>query len=526
MHEALSLLAAFVIVSTLTSLAALGLVRLARLGSPRTRSFVLLVALAMAFTVFWAPFYVTPSSSDAGASDGPILDSMSGSRPAPFIDPVASVSISNGTSGPSSPIKEPIRFPQARLIDGRGPPRTCVTQSATPPDTVPKDFQVAAAQFQAAPWGAVSAAQFRSSTGTATEVPRDAVWFWALSAALFLAAAAYLAIQLASGKRRLLARLGARPCLDPEILGLVGRTAKKMGVRPPRIFICDGPANAFVFGYPATLVISSRLLRRLTRTELELCIRHELAHVRNGDILVKPLLQSLRILFVYNPGVHFLVRRMLKERELAADRLFIKSKKDRIDFMSALATLHQHEPKQGKPAHAHEAHAPKQGKPAHAHEAHAPKQTEPKPHLPYGASALGAHRACTHLEERFDNLFKEQEARPLRAVSLCALIVFANLSLLGVPAAILQSSGALDTQGDAGMFPQMRDHLMSMRANAAETWLPPPMNDIAANAEHVLSHGAAAGEPWHLPPGDGPGTDAFHSPANVTGGPLPPTGLF
>jgi len=495
MYEVPSLLAAFVIVSTLTSLAAIGLVRLARLGSPRTRSFVLLVALAMAFTVFWAPFSVTSSSSDAGASDGPFLGSISGAPPVPSMDRAANVSISNGTSGPYSPVKEPMMLPQARLIDGRGPPRTCATQEAARPDPVQKNFQVEAAKLQAAP--GTGAAQFWSSTGAAIGVQQDAGWFWAFSAVLLFAAAAYLAIQLASGKRRLLARLGARPCLDPEILGLVGRTAKKMGVRSPRIFICDGPANAFVFGYPATLVISSRLLRRLTKTELELCIRHELAHVRSGDLLVKPLLQSMRILFVYNPGVHFLVKRMLKERELAADRLFIKSKSDRMDFMSALATLHQHGPQKARYAK-----------------------------IPMSASALGAHRAGTHFEERFDNLFKEQAPRPLRAFSLCALVVFANLSLLGVPAALLQCPGASDAQSDAGMFPPMHGHFMSMRANAAQARLPPPMYVEAADAEHALLHDAAAGEPCHSTPGDGPETDAFHSPANVTGGPLPPTGLF
>jgi Zn-dependent protease with chaperone function len=491
MYETQSLLAAFVIVSTLTSLTAIGLVRRAQLGSPRTRSFVLLVALAMAFSVFWAPFSVTSPSENSGASDGPILDSAHGGRSV-LIDPAsgaisartiasgANVSVSNGTSDSSYAVREPANFPPARLIDGRGPPRTYETREAVLTAPVPESSGMDAAQLRAV--SGIAAGQFRSSTGAAVGVQQDAGWFWTLSAVLLLAAAAYLAIQLASGKRRLLTRLGARPCLDPEILELVGRTAKKMGVRSPRVYICDGPANAFVFGYPATLVISSRLLRRLTGAELELCIRHELAHVRNGDLLVKPLLQSIRILFVYNPGVHLLVRRMLKERELAADRLFIKSRNDRIDFMSALATLHLHEPKQVEPAHAHDAQAP--------------KQTEPAPRIPYGASALGAHRAGGHLEERFDNLFKEQEPRPLRAFSLCALIVFANLSLLGVPATVLGNSGGLDPQGETGFFPPVHGHFMSWRA-AAEAGHPPPMNDTTAEAGHSPPGNATSEKPGH-----------------------------
>jgi hypothetical protein len=98
MYETETLLAASVIVSTLTSLAALGLVRLARLGSPMTRSFVLLVALAMAFSVFWAPFALTPSSDDTGASAGPGIDSIYGAQPVPFIVRDANVSISTASA--------------------------------------------------------------------------------------------------------------------------------------------------------------------------------------------------------------------------------------------------------------------------------------------------------------------------------------------------------------------------------------------------------------------------------------------
>jgi beta-lactamase regulating signal transducer with metallopeptidase domain len=469
MYETETLLAASVIVSTLTSLAALGLVRLARLGSPMTRSFVLLVALAMAFSVFWVPFALTPSSDDTGVSVGPGLGSISGAQPVPFIDRSANVSVFNGTSNPLYAVREPVNSPPARLIDGRGPPRTCATRAAVVNTSVPESSGMDAARLNAA--SGIAAAQFGSSTQATTQASQGVHWFWALSAGLLFAAAAYLAVQLASGKKRLLARLGARPCLDSAILELVGRTARKMGVRPPRIFICDGPANAFVFGYPATLVISSRLLGRLTKTKLELCIRHELAHVRNGDLLVKPLLQSMRILFVYNPGVHLLIKRMLKERELAADRLFIKSRNDRIDFLSALTTLHKHETKQA-----------------------------PSADIPMGASALGAHRAGSHLEERFDNLFKEQEPRPLRAVSLCALIVFANLSFLGVPAAILQTSGATDAQDDTGMFPPMHGHFMSMRA-MAEPGRSMPRNITANDAGYPVPDGDAAAGPWPLPPG-------------------------
>ena len=472
MYDVESLVAAFVIVSSLISVASLGLLRLARLGSPRTRSFVLLVALAMAFSVFWAPFAVTTTSDDPGPSGVAVIVPADGARMSPYVDRGPEASVTNFNADPSATGWDITVSPPARWIGEDRPARTCLTQNAFPPATALVLSGTAPSDLQAATAGGV-------------QVSQGAGVFWALSAVLLCAAAAYLAVQLTFGRRRLMARLGARPCQDTTLLGLVGRTARKMGVRLPRVFICDGPANAFVFGYPAALVISSRLLHRLTEKELGQCIRHELAHIRNGDLLVKPLLQSIRILFLYNPGVHLLVRRMLKERELSADRQFIRSRKDRIDFMSALTRIHAHEPKDAR-----------------------------APWLPDGASALGAHRAGGQLAERYDNLFGKQEAKPLTAVSLCALIFFANLSILGLPAAILHGTGASDAQGETAFFAPMRGHFMSGRAAAA---IPtrPVLEDAAGTLP--LSKNVTDARDWHSLPINVTAAGMDHAPPNMAG---------
>ena len=86
-----------------------------------------------------------------------------------------------------------------------------------------------------------------------------------------------------------------------------------------KVFVYDGATNAFVFGFPTSLAISKELIHCLSEKELRMAIRHELAHIKNKDLIIKPVLQALRILFFYNPIVHLLYYKMIKERELMAD---------------------------------------------------------------------------------------------------------------------------------------------------------------------------------------------------------------
>ncbi len=69
------------------------------------------------------------------------------------------------------------------------------------------------------------------------------------------------------------------------------------GLPKPRVFIIDDPApNAFATGRDpkhAAIAVTSGLLEKLNRVELEGVIAHELSHIRNYDILVSTLAVTL-----------------------------------------------------------------------------------------------------------------------------------------------------------------------------------------------------------------------------------------
>jgi heat shock protein HtpX len=74
----------------------------------------------------------------------------------------------------------------------------------------------------------------------------------------------------------------------PELFDVVGEMATAAGVPMPRVFLIDDPSpNAFATGRDpqhASIAVTTGLLRRLDREELQGVIGHEMSHVRNYDI--------------------------------------------------------------------------------------------------------------------------------------------------------------------------------------------------------------------------------------------------
>ena len=74
----------------------------------------------------------------------------------------------------------------------------------------------------------------------------------------------------------------------PELFDVVEEMATAAGVPMPRVFIIDDPSpNAFATGRDpqhASVAITSGLLRKLDREELQGVVGHEMSHVRNYDI--------------------------------------------------------------------------------------------------------------------------------------------------------------------------------------------------------------------------------------------------
>lgn len=74
----------------------------------------------------------------------------------------------------------------------------------------------------------------------------------------------------------------------PDLHNLVENLAMTAGIPKPKIYFIDSPAlNAFATGRDpahASIAVTSGLLERLNRTELEGVLAHELSHVKNFDI--------------------------------------------------------------------------------------------------------------------------------------------------------------------------------------------------------------------------------------------------
>ncbi len=79
----------------------------------------------------------------------------------------------------------------------------------------------------------------------------------------------------------------------PRLHNLVEGLCIASGLPKPRVFVVDDPApNAFATGRNpehAAIAVTTGLLDKLNRVELEGVIAHELSHIRNYDILVSTL---------------------------------------------------------------------------------------------------------------------------------------------------------------------------------------------------------------------------------------------
>ena len=101
---------------------------------------------------------------------------------------------------------------------------------------------------------------------------------------------------------------GARVITQPRtsdeawLLQTVQQLAERAGVATPEVAIYDSPElNAFATGATrnsSLVAVSSGLLTRMSRSEVEAVLGHELSHVANGDMVTLTLLQGVLNTFV------------------------------------------------------------------------------------------------------------------------------------------------------------------------------------------------------------------------------------
>lgn len=132
-----------------------------------------------------------------------------------------------------------------------------------------------------------------------------------------------LAISKWSAKRL----TGARVIKDPRneterwLLNTVQRQAQTAGIGTPEVAVYDSPdINAFATGANrnnALVAVSTGLLGRLQRGELEAVLGHEVSHVANGDMVTLSLIQGVVNTFVifFSRVIGFLVDRLIFRTE-------------------------------------------------------------------------------------------------------------------------------------------------------------------------------------------------------------------
>ena len=160
--------------------------------------------------------------------------------------------------------------------------------------------------------------------------------FYVFSFFLLVIGAAFLVYVLCFNGRHVLRSLNARPCKDKKVIGLVEEICRQNNVTISAIFVYSGAANAFIFGYPTKLVISKDLIAGLSRNELRAILSHEISHKKNWDLILKPIWLGIRIALFYNPLVHVVYHQVVKDQELLADTSFLKTREQKMSFMSAL----------------------------------------------------------------------------------------------------------------------------------------------------------------------------------------------
>lgn len=107
-----------------------------------------------------------------------------------------------------------------------------------------------------------------------------------------------------SAKRMMGVRVIAQPANSTEqwLVDTVRAQAQQVGIGMPEVGIFDSPEpNAFATGpnrNAALVAVSSGLIERMTRQQVEAVLGHELGHVANGDMITLTLLQGVVNTFV------------------------------------------------------------------------------------------------------------------------------------------------------------------------------------------------------------------------------------
>jgi heat shock protein HtpX len=117
------------------------------------------------------------------------------------------------------------------------------------------------------------------------------------------------------------------------IVASVQSFSDKAGIKMPEVAIFEGEPNAFATGAfknSALVAVSTGLLQRMSREEVEAVIGHEVAHIANGDMVTLTLIQG-----VMNTFVVFLSRVI----GYFVDRVILRNERDGVGIGYFVTTI-------------------------------------------------------------------------------------------------------------------------------------------------------------------------------------------
>lgn len=173
-------------------------------------------------------------------------------------------------------------------------------------------------------------------------------WDSALGVALPVAmgAVAFGALVLGVARLALMAWMIARSCAlaDPKLQSLADDLAAQLGSPRCRVLlrVYDRPLALTSGIVRPTVLLSTWMVERLDRRELEAVLVHELGHVARRDYLVIWLATVLRDAFFYVPASWAAYRQLQHEKELACDDTVVSTTHRPLALASALAKVLLH----------------------------------------------------------------------------------------------------------------------------------------------------------------------------------------
>lgn len=167
-----------------------------------------------------------------------------------------------------------------------------------------------------------------SAQGRSVSVEDAAACIWLAGVIVFLAAAVYRNSKL---KREL--NIYSKPAAG-RLVSLLDEIAGDMGMKAPRLNICDKTVSPMAAGLVSPEIY---LPREDYGSEIEMILRHELTHIKRGDLYCKLLYTTAEILNWFNPLVYIMASRASGDLEISCDADVVKQKD--IDYRKQYSLL-------------------------------------------------------------------------------------------------------------------------------------------------------------------------------------------